>query len=205
MANNEIVWDPANPLSRADGESQKSNSALNDYWLMGSGRSLEKLMALYLNPTGTLLKEPPTKKINTLKTWSQKHGWQARIAIQKEIDDAIALERYRERHMSSDEVLGRLADQARADLADFAEVASAKDLKKLEQSPLVKRVVTTTRTLTNGEEITKTIIELHDAQKALEMLGKYHSLFTDKVDVQGSMNIKGYQVVSPDDWDDKDD
>lgn len=48
-------------------------------------------------------------------------------------------------------------------------------------------------------------IEFYDAQSALVHVGRHHKLFTDKSEVTGKDGeplIKGYAIVSPDDWPD---
>lgn len=61
------------------------------------------------------------------------------------------------------------------------------------------------RTTPDGDTINnyKHKIKLYDAQAALVQLGRYHGLFTDKVDhnLSGEVAVKGYMHVSPDDWD----
>jgi len=197
-------FDPEAPLNRIANESAKAHAALVDYWTMGPGRSLVSLGKLYSQraESGGLAKKPPTLKINTLTKWSYNHHWQARIGRQKELDDAIALAAFRERHMSPGEVLARLSDQARADMAKFANVLTPADLAGMENSPLVKKVTAHYKQGKDGKVAGRVIIELHDAQKALELLGKHHGLFTDNLNVQGSMDVKGYTTVNPDDWDD---
>lgn len=180
-----MTFDFDAPLKRIDGESRKANEALMDYWLMGGGRSLDKLAALYTSTTNPLLKEPPTKKINTLKTWSQKLHWQARIARQKEIDDEIALEQYRQRHMSPAEVLALLADIGRSDMADFADVRQPADLKDKLNSHVVKKITVNARRNKDGTITARTVIELHDSLAALEKIGKHHKLFVDRSEVTG--------------------
>ncbi|MGD9099372.1 MAG: hypothetical protein PVF45_02750 [Anaerolineae bacterium] len=80
-----FTWDYDAPLARAPGETRKANDALRDYWLMGSGRSLRKLHQTY---TKHAPGEPPTRHLRTLKGWSAKYQWQARIDRAKELDDA---------------------------------------------------------------------------------------------------------------------
>lgn len=41
-----------------------------------------------------------------------------------------------------------------------------------------------------------------EAIKALELLGRSHQLFTDNVNINADVEIKGYVGVNPDDWDD---
>jgi len=69
-----FTYNPTEPLALHDRETKKSNKALNDYYLMGEYRSLEKLFNLYAksdNPTVT--------RLQTLKDWSSKYRWQNRI------------------------------------------------------------------------------------------------------------------------------
>lgn len=89
-------------------------------------------------------------------------------------------ERLTESAMSADEVLARLADQARADIADFITLNQETgeprvDLRGVEgKTHLIKSIQQTA----HGVKI-----ELHDAQAALEKIGRAHGLFTDRVDV----------------------
>jgi phage terminase small subunit len=45
------------------------------------------------------------------------------------------------------------------------------------------------------------VLEFHDAQHALELIGKRHKLFTDSVDLNVNGSVKAYVGISPDDWD----
>ena len=91
--------------------------------------------------------------------------------------------RVTERAMSADEVLVRLAAQARGDMSDFVSfVPGIKlpffDLAKAHEAGkfgLVKK-------LKYGKD-GEVEFELYDAQAALVQLGKVHKLFTDKQDV----------------------
>ncbi|MHC4635594.1 MAG: hypothetical protein ACYSYU_10380, partial [Planctomycetota bacterium] len=111
-------FDLKNPLNRIKGESKKAHDALMDYFLMGGGRSLRKLGDKYVEQASSdhQAKEPPTKKQNTLMAWSLRNYWQARVAQQTLLDDEIALEQYRQRHMTGPEVIARLSDMGRADM-----------------------------------------------------------------------------------------
>jgi phage terminase small subunit len=108
--------------------------------------------------------------------------------IQRRVDEVT---------LSANEVLARLADHARADYKDFISVAAngdvALDMAKAEgKTHLIKRV-TQRRTIrtTKDTQIDETVLslELHDAQVALVQIGRYHKLFTDKVDVEHSGSI----------------
>lgn len=92
--------------------------------------------------------------------------------------------RIEESKMSADEVLLRLANQARSNMADFAHINTADDLKSLGETACVikkfkKRVFDTP--IGERQDIE---IELYDAQSALALIGKNHGLFTDKIDIK---------------------
>lgn len=118
-----------------------------------------------------------------------------------EIEEAIR-QRLQEKAMLADEVLMRLAEQARGSLGDFLK-------RKQEDSPLlidldqaalmgklhlVKKVKQRSlhRLLEDGEmeliEV-QAEIELHDPQKALELLGKHHGLFKEQVEHSGGLEL----------------
>jgi len=95
--------------------------------------------------------------------------------------------------MSADEVLTRLADMARGDLGDFMDIESMsfdislQKAKELGLTHLIKKVKQRTVTTADREgEETETNtqeIELYSSIEALQLLGKYHSLFIDRTDV----------------------
>ena len=89
--------------------------------------------------------------------------------------------------MQADEVLVRLAEQARGDMGDFLAVSEGGDVafdisKAPTKTHLIKRVTQrkTIRTTEKSqiEEVVLTF-ELHDAQAALVHIGKHHRLFAD--------------------------
>jgi len=102
------------------------------------------------------------------------------------------------RAMSANEVLDRLAEQARADYKDFLVVAPngdiALDMAKAEgKTHLIRRVTQkrTVRRLKDAEiDETSLTLELHDAQAALVQLGKHHKLFTDQVQQSGEVIVR---------------
>jgi phage terminase small subunit len=125
----------------------------------------------------------------------------------------VISKRLSEAAMTADEVLNRLADQARSSMSDFVrfndngdpvfDLQAASVMGKLH---LAKKLKTKTRSwseptfnMHSGEsesrEVTETSIEfeLYDAQAALVQIGKHHKLFTDKVEVEhsGSVEITG--------------
>ena len=99
-----------------------------------------------------------------------------------EIADEVS-RRTSELAMSADEVLLRLADQARGNMADFVTFVEGVrvpilDLSKAERVGKMHLVKKLKYTADGGVEF-----ELYDAQAALVQLGKVHKLFTDKQDV----------------------
>jgi len=81
-----VLFDQDSPLDRIAGESRRANDALRDYYGMGTDRTLKKLLERYTSGTGPVL----TRRFSTLKEWSTRHGWQARVDRQKAIDDRLA-------------------------------------------------------------------------------------------------------------------
>jgi hypothetical protein len=96
--------------------------------------------------------------------------------IQAEIERRID-----EKTMTADEVLLRLADQARADIGPFVSKNDDGELRldweKLKEAGLTHLV----KSLIPTRYGTK--IELHDAQAALVHLARSHALFKDRIDV----------------------
>jgi phage terminase small subunit len=112
------------------------------------------------------------------------------------------IEVIREKAMGAEEVLMRLSDMARGDIADLMEITPAGFTFRLlvgengerivnPQTKLIRKIkqkVTTYLAKTEaGEdrEIIETELELYDAQAALVQLGKYHKLWTDKTELTG--------------------
>lgn len=112
--------------------------------------------------------------------------------------------------MRAQEVLLRLTEHARADIGDLWDetlgginwaTARRKGLTRL-----IKKIKRKTTYRTVGDETIETVeedFELYDAQHALELLGKHHGLFVEKVEHTGIGGgpIKTYVTWSPDDWD----
>lgn len=62
-------------------ENTKQYQAFFDYCQMGVGRSLDKLCAQYASQKGAQdAPKPPTTNLSTLKSWSSKFDWVARVA-----------------------------------------------------------------------------------------------------------------------------
>jgi len=95
--------------------------------------------------------------------------------IKDEID-----KRMREKAMDANEVLARLAAQARGDIADFLNTevpGGILDLEKAEELGLTHLIKNITWTKQGVR------VELYDAQAALVHIGRHLKLFTDRVEV----------------------
>lgn len=121
--------------------------------------------------------------------------------------------------MSADEVLSRMTDIARGDVADLMDVTTAgfsiELMKKDENGTLVvnpktrlikkikQKVTTYLAKSESGEdrEVVETEIELYNAQEALTTLGKYHKLFADRTELSGldGGEIRFIEVTIPKD------
>lgn len=94
--------------------------------------------------------------------------------------------RFEEAAMSSNEVLYHLAQIARGDITDALDRNGNLDVeqaRKLGKSNLIKRVKTRSIT-TEQSDITEGEAEGYDRLKALELIGKFHAMFTDKVKLE---------------------
>lgn len=100
-----------------------------------------------------------------------------------------------ERAMPADEVLARLAEQARSTMDDFLDDDGKIDFGRARERGRM-HLIKARSTTKEGERI-----ELYSAQTALELLAKHHKLLTDNVAVSGDITVKGYANVSPDAWD----
>ena len=97
--------------------------------------------------------------------------------VKEEIKSRLA-----EMHMSSDEVLKELSEIARGDIGDFLDNNLLIDLHKGGNTKLIKRLKQ--KTIQGKEnEIHDIDLELYDRVKVLEDIGKYHGLFSDKLDI----------------------
>ena len=106
------------------------------------------------------------------------------VGIRKEIE-----RRLKEKAITADEVIQRLAEQARADHSQYLTDSGQLDMKRLiadGKGHLIKSIKNTQW----GRQV-----EFYDGQTALVHLGKHLGLFTDKLEVSGNVNL----VVS---WDD---
>jgi phage terminase small subunit len=138
-----------------------------------------------------------------------------------EIAQAIKAE-ITERSMSSEEVITRLSEMARGDLAELMDITPAGytfalmirdangNLINNPKTKLIKKIKQKTTTYLakqeDGEdrEIIETELELYSSQEALNTLAKYHGLLVDRTNITGDLGllVKGYSSdIDPNDWD----
>ena len=118
-----------------------------------------------------------------------------------EVAEMIAA-RVAEKSMSADEVLLRLADQARGSMEDFLQFEEVKfdpprideagvtheretvcigiNIEKAHAAGKLHLLKSVTKTGKNGLKV-----ELYDAQAALALLGRAHGLFVDRQEISG--------------------
>lgn len=123
-------WNDDKPLDRAKGESRKAAQALWDYANMGPGRSLAKLLELYQNSTKTVPTSAPTLVLNTLKAWSVRYDWQARVARWEVIERAAEAD-----------VWARRREEFREQALEVSELARDVALRLLNHPPVEKVLV----------------------------------------------------------------
>jgi len=149
-----IAWNPKAPLERAQGVSRKSNQALRDYAMMGSGRSQRKLIEHYKGQAASNpLAKPPTLIYGTLAGWCLRNDWVARVdawtTIQQERDEAEWVERRRQIRQDD----WKLADRLRELVNEILDAAPTFYRRK---SKIERGETTTRKTRISDEE---TIIE----------------------------------------------
>lgn len=109
-----------------------------------------------------------------------------------EIKEVIE-QRFKDSLMSADEVLARLVEHAKGDIGQlWDETTGQIDWEKARATGatgLIKRIkhktIITTDKDGEGTTITEDELELHDPQKALQLIGKHHKLFVERTEVTG--------------------
>jgi phage terminase small subunit len=96
-------------------------------------------------------------------------------------------QRLQESAMSADEVLMRLAEIARAEHSEFIGDGGHVNLAELRAAGKM-HLVRGTRWTKDGD----LIVSFADTDKALELIGKHHGLFTDKVEHDISVGVNVY-------------
>lgn len=100
------------------------------------------------------------------------------VDILAEIEARLA-----KKKLSANMVLARISEMAMSNIADFADVKNASDLKRYRHKTHVikkfKRKIT--RDSKTGTEYEELELELYGADVALYNLGKHHKVFTDSI------------------------
>lgn len=99
--------------------------------------------------------------------------------------------RLKDRHMSGDEAIARLTQQAKSSIADFVDIGEDGLVINPDAIKYLGHLIKKIKDTKHGVEI-----ELHDQQKALELIGKVCGLFRTKVDVdwRGEIEALGYSA-----------
>lgn len=145
----------------------KQKEFINQYFLCGFNATEAARQAGYSGTDATLAST----------------GWEnlRKPEIKSEIDRRMS-----EHGMAANEVIARLADQARGSMADFLSPSGRGyriDLKKAQKSGKLHLL----KSFSNGKQGTK--IEIYDAHAALVDMGKHLKLFTDQVDIGGDVTV----------------
>jgi len=152
-------------------------------------------LAEYLNPKTANFNATEAARLAGYR-WPNKVGPRLRQELAAEIEAFLA-----ERLMSASEALDRLSQQARADIGEFASLQTSDDLTNHPKSYLIKKMKRHARRNKDGTLTARIEVELYDAQAALQLIGKHHGLFTDRVEHSGHIDVIGIEVVRPDDND----
>jgi hypothetical protein len=166
----------------------------SDDFLLRHMAFVEEYLVCFNGTQAWLLTHPGTD-YNTASVSSSRLLRNAKIKRELE-------KRFSERMMSKREVLSRLQDQANATLLPFVKVDddgyiyfNFRDPEAKRHFHLIKKVKH--RKLESSNEKTGDYreenwveVELHDPQKALELIGKYYALFTEKIDVTEKRTIR---------------
>jgi phage terminase small subunit len=132
--------------------------------------------------------------------WENVRKPEIREAIQARLDEV---------HMGADEVLKRLADIARGDLADFMSIGplgftldldGAREAGKTQLIKKIKQKTITINGKTEDREIHTEEIELYDAKGALELIGKHHKLFNELGTKDNPLHIEGLDKLLDKVW-----
>lgn len=105
--------------------------------------------------------------------WPHKQGPRLKAKFKELIAKQLA-----EHHMTREENLKRLADQARGNIARFAHIKNADDLIEMNgEAAIVKKFKRRLYSPKNGDPYEDVEIEMYDAQGALNLIGKHLGLF----------------------------
>jgi hypothetical protein len=186
------AWEALAPRAR---ESKVAYAAFLDYVRMGPRRSIRQLHARYVQQLSSnpLAESPPTTKLNTLFTWSTRHGWQDRLMAYQEERDRREQEAWEARRKAVRQADWEAGEALRDLAADI-----------LAETP---NFLKTTRRLVKGKggqpdrEVLTVGIEIAALIKALELASKLQALAAgveppeQKVKLAGKVTVDGVSVL----------
>lgn len=110
----------------------------------------------------------------------------AAVQAYQNMQKPMILAAIQERIMGIDEALLRISDIARSDVGDFLDEAGQVDLNNAAgKTKLIRRVKVRSSVTATGAETEETEIELYSALDALEKIGRFHKLFTERLEHSG--------------------
>ena len=119
-------------------------------------------------------------------TYNKAQSMMASAYVKVKIGEALK-RRIAMCRVKADHVLTEVVNLAYSNLQDFVSVgedgAPVLDLSNLTRDQFA--AVAEVHTVTDASGVTRTKLKLHDKPRALEMLGRYLKLFTDKVEIDG--------------------
>lgn len=122
--------------------------------------------------------------------WPTRQGW---ALLQDEAIQRVIADRIAEAGMSANEVIARLADQARASLAEFLVFKEDDQTGELTMAGVNWQAVRSRghliKTMTNRGGFR---LELHDSQAALDKLAKVLTLYTERLQIESPGEVRFY-------------
>lgn len=106
--------------------------------------------------------------------------------LRKDIQVAAEIKRIRdELCMSPEEVLNRMSDQARGDIAELIDESGRIKLKELKgRGHLIHKYKIEERQSPDGTITTQSTLEFYNSQTALKNMGQYHNLWKRQADIK---------------------
>lgn len=115
----------------------------------------------------------------------------ANPAIKEELQKIL-----RKTAMEAEEVLERLTEQARLDISEFFTLKDYGNSKRAEPNfEFIQKYGHLIKSIKYRKDAIYPDIEFHDSQRALELLGRYHSLFKDVQERQGMPDTVVYNQI----------
>ena len=163
-------WDVSEPLVNQGAESAMASRALSDYFQMGIGRSLDKLLDSYRVQTESkALPKPPTVRIATLKLWSKKFEWQSRVRGMEKLVHEEEIEKWKARRLKAREDDWVQGESLRAQLMAFLEQLPRFQTSSTVESPDdgsgVKTITRVVKLNTNLRELATAFKVASDVQR----------------------------------------